>query len=608
MPGLQLVGFTVENLRGFSKAHIGLERQVTLLVGPNNSGKTSLLRLLEWSLTGVDLDLLEGRRGRRPTEDALLLPARNSQARARRLTLHVRIEDGRRRKKFHAKNGISLLRLRIVGEGAYAAVTPPRRSETKQSEKAAIDLWSELHEDAVVVHVPAARDASSDRFKATLSVAIRARLEERALHDVRGGAPAEYRALKGAAEKISDVGDGLVAPLWHDMSERLPSGIVSAGTISFAASPTNLVEWLVEQAEFRISTGSHDDRTVKPHEVGSGLQSLLDLALLESVESLMPSSWLLLEEPEAFLHPSAQRQLASNVLADRSVRRVISTHSPIVVDEAEYGQVVLLRNHSVFEPAERNTKREEINSALMAGSGAEAMFAESVLFVEGPGDRTFFDALRRRVAAHDKSGATHQLGLVAVGGCTRFSPWINLMQSYADRQGDLPIEWLAVADSVDATSDLARGMRDGGITIPQQLSDSLRATAKAYSEQGTGAGITHTNQVNTLAASHRTRLHLLPVDLEYCMVKAMSDATAAQLSARLGTNSGSAAELMRKLGSKLDGKASANCAKDEWMRAEIGRCIPWTQVSEEVRVVMVRWLEGVMEGAAARDLVDTIRD
>lgn len=600
-----LLGFTVENLRGFSKTHLSLNRPVTLLVGPNNSGKTSLLRMLEWSLNGVDLELLHGRRERRPDEDALLLPARNSHSRARRLTLHVFIRDGRRRSKFRANKGVAKLRLRIVGTGAYAAVSDPTRSEPKESEAAAVDLWRELHDEILVLHVPAARDASSDRFKETLATAIRARLEERAIHDVRGGAPSEYRAIKSAVDQIRQVGDELVEPLWRELAHRLPAGLVRAGQFSFDAAPPEMVNWLIECADFRISTGEHDERSVNPGEVGSGLQSLLDLALLESVEDLAATSWLLLEEPEAFLHPSAQRQVAQSVLADRSVRRVVSTHAPIVVDEARYGQVVLLRDHQIFEPTLQDDRREEINSALMAGGGAEAIFSESVLFVEGPGDRAFFHSLRQRLAAKDSTGCVHRLGIVAVGGSTRFAPWIRLMQSYADRQGELPIRWLAIADAADAATRLAKGFRDAGLTIPQQVSDLLRDLPKAVGRDHL-SGVARTRELNEEAALQNVRMALLPVDLEFAMLEKASQGTVRELGARFGAECSTASELMKWLGSKVGGKVVNNPSKAEWIRAECGLRIPPDEISSDVLTVLSRWLEGVVEPDQAEALVASI--
>jgi len=73
-----LLGLTIEHLRGFERASLGLERNNILLVGPNNSGKTSLLRVLDWVFNGADEVLLEGRRSLTDEERQLLLPARDS--------------------------------------------------------------------------------------------------------------------------------------------------------------------------------------------------------------------------------------------------------------------------------------------------------------------------------------------------------------------------------------------------------------------------------------------------------------------------------------------------------------------------------------------------
>ena len=94
-PGVQLVRVRVQNLRCFADATLSLDEPVLFLVGVNNSGKTSLLRLLElvfrWDLDDefdarrVSTDLLER-----------LLPARETRNAARRLTLTVRVADGRK--------------------------------------------------------------------------------------------------------------------------------------------------------------------------------------------------------------------------------------------------------------------------------------------------------------------------------------------------------------------------------------------------------------------------------------------------------------------------------------------------------------------------------
>lgn len=333
---------------------------------------------------------------------------------------------------------------------------------------------------------------------------------------------------------------------------------------------------------------------------------MLDLALLESVEGLVKDSWLLLEEPEAFLHPSAQRQLAESILGDRSVRRIVSTHSPIIVDESRYGEVVLVRDHRLFEPEVSDERRAEINTALMGGSGAEALFARSVLLVEGPGDKAFFEALRRRLAALDESGRAFQLGIVAVGGKARFGPWIRLLQSYSDSQGELPIRWLAVADSIDAAADLARGLRDAGITLPQNVSDLVRDQAKVFQDNGADAGIQHTRRLNAAARKSGTRMALLPVDLEYAALGTASDETCERLASRLGLEDSEKKSLLAKLGCKYENPGGRDAMKHDWIRGELAAFIPAAELSPDVTGVLSLWLEGVMARKDASTLLQKL--
>ncbi len=48
MADVELSGVRVERLRGFNTCELDLGGDLVLIVGPNNAGKTSLLRILHW--------------------------------------------------------------------------------------------------------------------------------------------------------------------------------------------------------------------------------------------------------------------------------------------------------------------------------------------------------------------------------------------------------------------------------------------------------------------------------------------------------------------------------------------------------------------------------
>src|SRR5690348_3999735 len=97
---VELTAIEVANLRGFKTATLPIRPGLTLLVGPNNSGKTSILRLLDWALNHAAEATMLGEVPLTEEELRLLLPARETRNAARRLVLYVRVLDGRRRRRF----------------------------------------------------------------------------------------------------------------------------------------------------------------------------------------------------------------------------------------------------------------------------------------------------------------------------------------------------------------------------------------------------------------------------------------------------------------------------------------------------------------------------
>jgi energy-coupling factor transporter ATP-binding protein EcfA2 len=201
-----LEGVRIENLRGFYDTSISLKNPRTLIVGPNNSGKTSLLRLLDWVLNELEPDDL--RKGVTQSEEILagVLPARQTRHRARRITLYLRLADGRSWTRFGCDSeGRVRLRVNVrltPRPVVFVALGAPTRDESAASKSRAVELLHRLQDSVCFIHIPSFRDAASDRFGTTLSSAIRRRIDARAIHETQGGAPGEYRALSNSFEKI----------------------------------------------------------------------------------------------------------------------------------------------------------------------------------------------------------------------------------------------------------------------------------------------------------------------------------------------------------------------------------------------------------------------
>jgi hypothetical protein len=325
-----------------------------------------------------------------------------------------------------------------------------------------------------VEYVPPNRSASSDGFQALVRHDLLARARTALMQGRTGGAPSnDQRKLQQSLDNASQVTASQLKSFWADLEKWMPDSLAATGDFEIPLERADLLEFLVDRAAERVATGTHDVTGVRVRELGAGHQSLLWLALKLRDGTPDRRRLLLIEEPESFLHPSAQRQVARQLFdaADRQV--IISTHSTVLVDESDSASLRLVRSHKVFSLESDDSVRLQINSALLTGRGSEVIFSSAILLVEGPGDRLFFERLRRRLAGVVPAQVLGAMSVIEVGGKTQFGPWVRLLEGFANKtSGERPISWLVASDSGDAVADTLRGLNDAGITVPAEVRTS----------------------------------------------------------------------------------------------------------------------------------------
>ena len=596
----ELISIRYENVRGFYDATLPLEKEKILIVGRNHAGKTSALKLLAWLINDADPNRLFNNDSLTQEEQTLLLPSRSARHRARRITLTVRISDGRTARKFECDGNNATLRIgfRVSGvPSAFIQLGQPGRKSGSRSHGKAKELLKRIQENCSVILVPSARDAKSSQFQKRFQNLFKDKLAERVLHPgTPSGATSEHRKLLEAVKKLKELSEFILNPTLNELTQSLPGGLLESPLLGFNEDGIHqaLLEWVLNQTNFKLITGDHDNSGVEPADVGAGLQSVLDIAAASVILKESDKSFIVaVEEPEAFLHPSLQRIVARKLLSEKyGHKTLVSTHSPVMVEEAKYESILLAADRKIYRPKqEQDRTRSDIHTALLSGQGAEMIFATSVLLVEGEGDRTFFEGLRRRLAIRDPSGRVENLFVIQVGGSDYFSPWIKLLHALNGGKTKGGLDFLIAPDG-DAIKSTIEALGDNNIGISKEVIRKLEDAGNEFKGKNFKKWQSLLSEINGEFSDSTSSVPVcfLNGDLESSIFLHLPSERCENLADSIEVVFENKNAFIKRMGSKaVDGKAGRG-NKAPYMRKQIAEEIKFSELSDNIKLVLRRWL------------------
>ena len=146
----------------------------------------------------------------------------------------------------------------------------------------------------------------------------------------------------------------------------------------------------------------------------------------------------LIEEPETYLHPSAQEDLLTafrDLSYDNQI--IITTHSPIFAGATDYTAILLCRKEgqSIYEHASEETKQNFIQKVI-SELGIKPSYNlrdhhEKILFVEGINDAKFYDMVSRKLLG--ESLKKEKILVLPFGGGENIESFLNI--DYFDKSG-----------------------------------------------------------------------------------------------------------------------------------------------------------------------------
>lgn len=415
---MRLSEVTVSNYRSIVKQTRFAVGDLTTLIGPNNEGKSNLLRALaigmqlieRWSalpdrlsgkeeLTGPDaLSFMRSARyGRvsRQDEDvqgyswARDFPLQKQSAKgAQPTTIRFSFElDEEEVASYYdltgiRNNGILPIELKLGRTSVSLGIVKPGRGAATHRAKAR-EIARFVSNGVAFVSIPAIR--TSRQAQALVNDLARIRLQTVARSAEYVELATQINALRRTA--VSEIALGLT----ESVQRYLPSvARIEIETVDIASADA--------VADLVINDGTSTSIDSK----GDGIKSLVSMALLHQLASERSQSQaiiLAVDEPEAHLHPASVHELQAlfaHISADQQV--ILATHNPIFVNREHVSSNILVRENEA-RPAH---SVEQIRTAIGVQLHDNLESAEKIVLVEGMTDAAALPRLLAEVSGEWK--------------------------------------------------------------------------------------------------------------------------------------------------------------------------------------------------------------
>jgi hypothetical protein len=421
---MKLVGLTVSNYRSITSAYKLPIHDYTILVGPNNEGKSNLIRAIVLALGTLS-------RGHR----LLAPPRRRLRFRQRDLADIDYLWD----RDFP----VSLQQQKPNGESEFTAEFKLNASEVTEfatligsnlssNLRLKLRLGPDLATVEPVIQGPAKKLFSTRKGEIATFVADRLHIQyipaqrttelaQQVVDDLLAVELSQLESDPRYQQLIAKL-DQLQTPIRKTLGDQLrvsmQSFLPDIRDVKLETDAFSVRSALRRSCRVIIDDGDATELDLK----GDGAKSLAAISLIRHMtqRALAGQSLVLaIEEPESHLHPSAVHRLR-RVLGEISVAHqvIISTHSPILVDREEVSRNILVQSGK----AKKADKLSSVRDSLGVRISDNLSSADLVLLVEGETDRQVVDRFLRSMSPKLRAAMRDgRLAIESLGGASKLS-------------------------------------------------------------------------------------------------------------------------------------------------------------------------------------------
>jgi putative ATP-dependent endonuclease of the OLD family len=495
------------NVRNFRSTSFDFPKDM-IIVGQNDHGKSAIFKLLDVVFNRLKSEYINQEKALPEEIFKICDPALPVKNKAKRINLYFK--------------GVPRP-LSITFKEGLVSISYNIKNRTEKSQDKAREDFIDTINSISFIHIPAARDACSPEYLRLFQEMLKARGLSEIIPKVSGGTRKEYRALMKLRGQLADtikpfLDQNVLPRIKDNLLFQLPYDL----NISFQITMMNLIAWIEEGLNLGVKIDRHAN-LIPISQVGSGIQSLLMLAIQRvltlSDKDLNKTYILAIEEPESFLHPQAQRNIADYLSREmpqkENIYLMISTHSPYILNYFNLSKILLVRKEShysrIYTPILKEADSEVLND-FNNEINSEIFFANAVLFVEGESDKRVLYKIINNLYGFLRGDIT----IICAGGNKSFSPYLRLISTLNRAQ----IPWGILTDFDSLMKEggeraLFRGLQDADIKIDQRHKNEIAQLVDSVLDKDEVDYLRCTQKISEILEEYRLKVFIFPSDLEW---------------------------------------------------------------------------------------------
>lgn len=243
------------------------------------------------------------------------------------------------------------------------------------------------------------------------------------------------QALLIAAEKCKNIFNDSEVKL-----DAITKSIIDHKGIRFSFLPSDRHS-IYKKISLLLNDGIETELDFK----GSGIQSAVIISMFKLYADLkIGSAILLIEEPESFLHPHANRHMAkvlNEISKEEDIQVIFTTHSPYYLMDTDVDNISLVKkkeNKTVInQPSLAGIDKTKLKKE-MSVDNLELFFADKVVLVEGATEKILLPSIALQINANYDFDR-HNISLIEVGSKSNFLIFLKLLKAYEK-------EWHVIID------------------------------------------------------------------------------------------------------------------------------------------------------------------